>query len=254
MYRTLVSILVLFCLTARADEVSVERECVVLLHGLWRSELSMLPVARDLDQAGYTVANITYPSIRYSIPDLAEQAVSEGLQECREALASRIHFVTHSLGGILVRQYLAQKTIPELGRVVMLSPPNQGSQLADYVHSIRFLRWLEPEAVVQLGTGVSSVPLQLGPVDFELGVIAGRKDGWLGWPGAPDEPGDGTVAVDEARVEGMVDFLELPASHTFIMWNREVQAQVIFFLQNGRFEVPAREDAAASTVPSARAS
>jgi hypothetical protein len=118
----------------------------------------------------------------------------------------------------------------------MLGPPNQGSQLADYVHSIEFLRLLEPSAVAQLGTGNGSVPRQLGPVDFELGVIAGTVNRRPPILGIPDEPSDGTVTVAETRVPGMADFVELPTSHTFMMWNPDVLVQVLYFLDHGNFD------------------
>ncbi|TXS93082.1 alpha/beta hydrolase [Parahaliea maris] len=210
-------------------------DCIVLLHGLGRTQLSMVDMAWALRKAGYNVANITYPSLLYSIDELAVMAVNKGLAECVEFRPRHVHFVTHSLGGILVREYLAYHRIAHLGRVVMLGPPNQGSELADYYAALDWLGWLRPAAIAQLGTGPVSVPRQLGPVDFELGVIAGT----LAWrpplPGAPSLPSDGTVSVAETRVEGTRDFIQMPASHTFMMWNADVQGQVIYFLRNGSF-------------------
>ena len=226
---------------ASAETIIPRQECVVLLHGLWRTELSMMAVEWELDEAGYTVANVTYPSLLYPIQELAEMAVEEGIHECREEGLSRIHFVTHSLGGILVRQYLENRDIAGLERVVMMGPPNQGSQMADFVHSLEMLHPLEPQAIAQLTTGEKSVPLQLGPVDFELGVIAGNVNRRPPLPGVPDEASDGTVAVTETMVPGMVDFVELPASHTFMMWNPDVLAQVLYFLEHGRFDHPDQE-------------
>jgi triacylglycerol lipase len=233
--RLVIATLALWALVARAQVPSDDPGCVVLLHGLWRSELSMLGMAWTLERAGYTVANVTYPSLSYPIPVLARRAVKEGVAQCHARGHWRINFVTHSLGGILIRQYLAEQSIPGLRRVVMLGPPNQGSQLADYIHSLRFLRWLQPQAVTQLGTGEDSVPLQLGPVNFEVGVIAGTSDTLSIWPGAPVADSDGTVAVAETRVAGMTDFVALPTGHTFMMWNPDVQEQVLYFLQHGRF-------------------
>jgi triacylglycerol lipase len=235
---SLLGMLFAFMPFASAETIVPRQECVVLLHGLWRTELSMMAVEWELGDAGYTVANVTYPSLLYPIEELAEMAVEAGIDECHEQGLTRIHFVTHSLGGILVRQYLDTHDIEGLGRVVMMGPPNQGSQLADYVHSLPLLRPLEPEAIAQLTTGEESVPRQLGPVEFELGVIAGNVNRRPPLPGIPDEASDGTVAVAETMVPGMVDFVELPASHTFMMWNPDVLAQVLFFLENGRFDHP----------------
>lgn len=213
-----------------------ERECVILLHGLWRSGLSMKPVAWHLEDYDYAIVNVGYPSLRYSIEDLAVMAIEEGLRGCSDKGSSVINVVTHSLGGILVRQYLSHTDINGLKRVVMLAPPNQGSQVADYLQSWSVVRLLEPEAVLQLGTGVHSIPRGLGPVSFDLGIIAGtaNRRGFL--PGTPEEVNDGTVTVTETVVQGMLDYLELPVSHTFIMWNEEVLRQTAFFLQHGRFD------------------
>ena len=116
-----------------------------------------------------------------------------------------------------------------------MGPPNQGSQVADYVHSLEFLRPLEPRAVAQLGTGIDSIPLRLGPVDFALGVIAGTANRRSFMPGAPGEASDGTVTVVETMVPGMIDFIEMDTSHTFMMWNSAVLSQVEHFLRTGAF-------------------
>ncbi len=210
--------------------------CVILLHGLGRTELSMKAVEWRLEDAGFTVANVTYPSLTRPIPELAQAAVDEGLAECRAAGHSRFHFVSHSLGGILIRSYLSSNTIEGLERVVMLGPPNQGSAMADYVNELDFLQPLAPSAIGQLGTGEESVPRQLGPVDFDLGVIAGTFGALSPMPWVQEGRGDGTVSVEETRVAGMVDFIELDASHSFIMWNSDVLDQVVLFLQEGHFD------------------
>lgn len=219
-------------------EAEAADECVVLLHGLGRTELSMLDMAWALHRAGYRVANITYPSLLYSIEELAGIAVDKGLAECAAASPRRVHFVTHSLGGILVREYFAHHSLAHLGRVVMLGPPNQGSQLADYYAAMGWLAWLRPPAIAQLGTGEVSAPRHLGPVNFELGVIAGTLSWRPPLPGAPALPSDGTVSVAETRVEGMSDFIQMPASHTFMMWNADVQGQALHFLRHGAFARP----------------
>jgi triacylglycerol lipase len=136
----------------------------------------------------------------------------------------------------LLRQYLDGNQIAELQRVVMLGPPNKGSQLADYVQSLEYLQPLTPQAVAQLGTDDASIPLQLGEVDFDLGVIAGTAWQAALLPGFPNEVSDGTVAVSETWVKGMQDFLEVPVSHTFLMWKPEVLAQVVYSLQHGVFD------------------
>jgi hypothetical protein len=210
--------------------------CVVLLHGLWRTGMSMKGLQWGLAEAGFGVANTTYPSLRYPIEELAVMAVEAGLAECREQGLEVVHFVTHSLGGILVRQYMLEREIPGLRRVVMLGPPNQGSRVADAVHDMDALRPITPQVVEQLGTGEQSVPLRLGPVKFELGVIAGTSNAFPMVPGVLTGDSDGTVAVAETVVPGMLDFLEMPVGHTFMMWDDSVLRQVIHFLRYGAFD------------------
>lgn len=217
------------------QSAQIDPECAVLLHGLWRTELSMKGLQWELEEAGYTVANVTYPSLSYPIEELALMAVEEGLEECWAQGLQHIHFVTHSLGGILLRQYLTGRDIPGLHRVVMLGPPNQGSQAADYVYSLEILQPFMPMAVEQLGTGEQSVPLRLGPVSFELGIIAGTVNRREGLPGVPQGASDGTVAAAETVVPGMLDYLELPVTHSFMMWNDTVLRQVLHFLRYGTF-------------------
>jgi len=189
-----------------------------------------------LEEEGFTVVNKSYPWMNFSIGELAAIAVEPGLQDCREQGITTIDFVTHSMGGILLRQYLEQNTIAGLGRVVMLAPPNQGSTMADYLLANDLLGPLLPEPAQQLGTGEDSVPLQLGPVEFELGVIAGNNSRALQSPGLENVPNDGTVAVAETRVEGMRDFIVLNVDHSFLMWRSAVLEQVVWFLREGHFD------------------
>lgn len=220
----------------RALAEDSDPQCVILLHGLFRTALAMKPLQWHLDGEGYTTVNQSYPSLLYPIEELADTAVTRGLQACHSQGAHRIHFVTHSLGGILVRQYDTRQSITGLERVVMLGPPNQGSQVADYYSSLAWLEGVEPAALEQLGTGEASVPLRLGPVSFALGVIAGTLREQTVLPGFPDGPSDGTVSAAEATVPGMLDFLQMPVSHTFMIWNPEVMRQVVHFLRDGNFQ------------------
>lgn len=210
------------------------RECVLLLHGLARTEHSMAPLAERL-AAEYRVVNLAYPSREAPIERLSA-TVGRGLAACRVSGAARTHVVTHSLGGILLRHYLEHRTVPDLGRTVMLGPPNQGSEIVDALRHLALFEWVNGPAGHQLGTGPDSVPRALGPVDFELGVIAGTRslEPWVSHhlPG----PNDGKVAVAATRVEGMADFVRLPVTHTFMMRDERVHAQVLHFLRHGRFD------------------
>ncbi len=213
------------------------RECVVLLHGLSRNAESMRPLEEALQKAGYLTANVDYASRSATIDRLADEAVPRGLRSCREQGARRISFVTHSMGGILLRWWLAHSRPPELGRVVMLAPPNHGSEIVDRLARYRAFRWVTGPAGAQLGTGPAGLPARLGPVDYPVGIITGdRKTLWdLGFSDWLPGPDDGKVSVQSARLEGMRDLLVVHASHTYIMLKDEVIAQVIAFLREGRF-------------------
>lgn len=214
-------------------------ECVVLLHGLARTARAMEPLAEALTRDGFIVANIDYPSRDYPIEELAPMAVGDGIEACRtNGSAPTIHFVTHSLGGILVRQYFAGHRLDGLGRVVMLAPPNQGSNAADSMRGVPGFEWLNGPAGYQLGKGEESVPLRLGPPDFEFAVIAGDRTIDPVTSQVLDNPDDGRVSVEDTKLEGMRDFRVINASHAFIMQDEEAMRLVGNFLRYGRFDGP----------------
>ena len=206
---------------------------VVLLHGLGRTARSMEPMERALERAGYGVVNLGYPSRELGVPELADSLALE-LERCCATAGGPVHFVTHSLGGIVLRQYLATHQLGRLGRVVMLSPPNRGTEVVDRLPDDLLVLVLGP-AGARLGTDTTDVPAQLPPVRFELGVITGDASinplfSW--WIPGED---DGTVSVRSAWVEGTTDFLVVPYSHTLIMHRPEVMRQVLAFLGDGAF-------------------
>lgn len=211
-------------------------ECVVLLHGLNRSWRTMRKMAASLQLEGFSTANVDYPSSTTTIEELAPAVVDEGLQQCRQTGATTIHFVTHSMGGILVRYAQAQEPIPDLGRVVMLGPPNQGSEVIDKTKNWPGIEIFSGQAGLQLGTDEESIPLQLGPVDFELGVIAGTgttnpfMSAWM----LPAED-DGKVTVARTQVEGMDDFKIVENSHFAMMKSDSVIVATTRFLRTGSF-------------------
>lgn len=228
--RCLSCALLLLPLAAHASE------CVVLLHGLGRTAASMEEIAAASRDRGYTVANIDYPSRHHEIENLANLAVSRGLARCREQGDARPHFVTHSLGGILVRHYYARHPDQRPQRVVMLAPPNRGSQVVDELHDMPGFDFWNGPAGDQLGTGPESVPAQLPAVDFPTGVIAGTQSINLILSTFLPDPDDGKVSVANARVKGMTDCIALPVTHPFIMGSEEVIAQTLHFLRHGVFQ------------------
>jgi len=219
-----------------AQENQKEKEEVILLHGLCRTSRAMVKMERALTEAGYKVCNVDYPSRTACIQKLADEAIARAVAECERDGATKIHFVTHSMGGILVRSYLARHSLPKLGRVVMLAPPNQGSEVADKLGWLFLYKWLNGPAGKELGTDRDSTPNKLGPANFPAGIIAGdRSINWINdlmIRGA----GDGKVSVARTKLEGMRDHLVIHTAHPFIMNHRETIRQTIRFLRVGDFD------------------
>jgi pimeloyl-ACP methyl ester carboxylesterase len=210
-----------------------DAEDVVLLHGLWRSDRVMRPLEDELRAGGFRVHNLDYDSTDHPPEELVHR-LSQKIQACCDA-AERLHFVGHSLGGILVRAYLAEHTRPNLGRVVMLAPPNHGTELVDIARDNVLFELFAGPTALELGTDPDSLPNRLPPPHYEVGIIAG--DWELNLVGAIVLEGesDGTVTVESAKLEGMKDFVTVSESHSRIMRADEVAEHTLHFLRRGRF-------------------
>lgn len=208
-------------------------ECVILLHGLSRTSGSMDAMSNALSGAGYKVLNIDYPSTQFPIQTLAPMAIAPAVDQCNQRT---IHFVTHSMGAILVRQYLSEHQVAELGRAVMLGPPSQGSEVIDKLGHWPGFVWLNGSAGQQLGTGAESLPLSLNAsIPLEVGIIAGDRtiNFFLSMiiPGSDD----GKVSIERTKLAGMSDHIVLHTTHPFMMKNKQVILQTLHFLKNGHF-------------------
>lgn len=216
-------------------------DCVVLLHGLARTSSAMKHMAKPFDAAGHQVVNVNYPSRKDSIENLAPLAVKTmGFDQCDSS--DTVHFVTHSMGGILLRYYLAHNELSasgtKLGRVVMLAPPNQGSQVVDKLKNAVGYQLFNGPAGMQLGTDVNSIPMQLkkfGAVDYDVGIIAGSKTFNPILSQFLPNPDDGKVSVENTKLAGMKDFIALPVTHTFMMKSKSVIEQAVHYIKTGSF-------------------
>jgi pimeloyl-ACP methyl ester carboxylesterase len=156
------------------------------------------------------------------------------------ASCPKVHFVGYSLGALLVRGYLEQTHPKNFGRVVMIGPPNHGSEVVDAIGGTWLFKAIFGPVGSELGTSPGSLPARLGPPNFEFGVIAGNQSmNPLGWWLIPGE-NDGEVSVESARLDGMSDFVIVPENHTFMMNAPEVATETVAFLRTGHFdhEVP----------------
>ena len=194
-------------------------EAVFLLHGLAARRWIMLRIARSLRRSGYRVTNWGYPTLWKSIDDHAQQLRKRLSGTLKDDRIDRVHFVTHSMGSIIVRRMLMEVDSDKLGRVVMLGPPNRGSNVARVL--AKRLNRLCP-ALGQLSDAPQSyVNCMPEPVDTEVGVIAAAEDL--------------VVPIDNTRLEALTDWTVLPGHHSVLPWRPTTVRYVKEFLRCGRF-------------------
>lgn len=208
---------------------------VVLLHGLARSASSFKNMEAFLNKRGYPTLNIDYPSTDYSIETLCRDHVAPKIRTFQRQAGGPLAYVTHSMGGILLRYMVKEGLVDDPFRAVMLGPPNQGSEVVDKLGNLWLFSFINGPAGSQMGTETPSMPLSLGPATFEVGVIAGTRT--INFLLSAMIPGtdDGKVSVARARLEGMADFKTIPATHPFIMKNKKAMALTLTFLETGSF-------------------
>lgn len=221
-----------------AAMLHAQPETVVLLHGLGRSGASMVRLERALTASGFRVVNLSYDSRTIPLETLARDWLPAQLRTNVSDPATRLHFVTHSMGGILLRLYLREHPEARVHRVVMIAPPNQGSEVSARLKNFPPFRWLTGVNGVRLDPAPASLPRALGPwpgTRGELGVIAGNfsfNPIFSAWLGGPD---DGKVAVTSTHLTGETAHIVLPYSHTWLPARAETAKRAVRFLRNGNF-------------------
>jgi pimeloyl-ACP methyl ester carboxylesterase len=214
--------------------MNTNQELVVLLHGIMRTGRQMKKLENVLRKNGYEVLNITYPSRRLLIEQLAE-FVHQELVKRRAFSYKTLHFVGFSMGGLLIRAYLFQHPAANLGRVVMLATPNKGSEIADRVQSWRLYKFLTGPAGGQLITDQNEFSFKDYQLPCDVGILAGNLCLELFFSHYLPKPNDGKVTVENTKLEGMKDHKVIRASHEFFPQNREVIRQTLHFLKSGNF-------------------
>lgn len=219
-----------------SDDNSKKNDCVVLLHGLNRSKSSMSLMEKYLNKQGYKTVNYNYDSTKKTIPEIATTDAVSAVNTCLTYKPNKIHFVTHSLGGIIVRQYLQTNNLPRGSRLVMLGPPNKGSELSDYFNDFELFKWMNGSAGSSLTTDKKSIPNTLKPISIEVGIIAGSVSFNPFFSYIIPSGDDGKVSIESAKLPEMKDFIVMNTSHTFMMINPFVMKQVATFLETGKFD------------------
>lgn len=212
-------------------------ELVVLLHGILRSKTDMLFLTKFFEKRGYKTLNILYPSREQRLEGLSDFVHNKIITCPHYSENTTINFVTHSMGGLITRYYIAREKPKNLGKVVMLGPPNTGSEFADWLSETEILapifKTVFGPASQQLKTDYEHID---GDITYPLGVIAGNMSINPLAPWVLDGEHDGIVPVERTKIEGMKDHIVMAATHSFMMFNTDVMKQALHFLQNEVFD------------------
>ena len=205
------------------------RERVVVVHGLWMPGWETLLLRRRLEAAGFAPLQFVYPTVRCGLAENTDrlEAFVTRLQ------GERIHFVGHSLGGVLLVKLFERAPVPRAGRIVCLGSPLVGTRAGRVLDSTPFGRRIVGRSIHDLIECGGCKPWA-GATD--LGIIAGDLPLGLGQLlGGLEKPHDGTVSVSETRLPGATEHIVLRCTHLSMLWSREVAEHVVRFLRNGTF-------------------
>jgi triacylglycerol esterase/lipase EstA (alpha/beta hydrolase family) len=235
-FIALFSITSIGCSSVNAlEHLNIKKEKVVLIHGFGRSKMAMWPLYIELHSAGYDVTNVGYSSFSSTIDEIKKE-VFEQINEIDFENYSKVHFVGHSLGGLLCRSYLDEHNLLNLGNTVLIGSPNKGTEIVDTYKDEWWFDFAGPTAKV-LGTDKNSFPNSLKTPYYRVGVIAGSANVDIDLiKKAFTKEHDGMVSVDSTKVKGMLDFVKINTSHSMMRHDDEVALQTIYFLQTKQFK------------------
>ena len=220
----------------RPASADATQDGVVLLHGISRTARSFRKMQAALESAGFATLNQDYASRCRALEALAED-IHPSIQRFAHDIDGSVHFVGHSMGGLLARVYIARHRPKRLGRVVMLGTPNSGSEIADRLKESKPFRVFFGPAGQQLGTRRSAVDdAMLPPVDYPVGIIAGDRSIDPGASVFLPKPHDGRVSVANTRLDRMADHMVVHTAHPWLMRHSVAITQTIAFLRAGKFK------------------
>ena len=221
---------------------------VVLLHGIAMGSWTLKKLERALRRRGFATLNLDYASRKKPLEQLAED-IHAPVQAFASRLDSPIHFVGHSMGGLLARMYVANYRPERLGRVVLLGTPNGGSEIADVLEKLAIYRWFFGPAGAQLTTHPENSLASLPPLDYPVGVVAGNLSIYPSSLFLLPRPNDGRVSVESAKLADMADHIVIRATHPWLTRHRVAIEQTVAFLNAGRFDPPRSRYGAHSLTP-----
>jgi pimeloyl-ACP methyl ester carboxylesterase len=206
-----------------------EPEVVILVHGLWVHGALMALLRRRIARCGYRTLTYSYPSMRFTLTENAERLA----RYCRDIGAARLHFVGHSLGGLVVLRMLERAAELRIGRIVLAGTPCAGSCAARCLVRLPAGRALLGHSLCEWLGCEQPLP----PSRHDIGVIAGSLGIGLGRLVAREleRPNDGVVSVAETRLPQMRDHIVLNVNHSGMLFSRAVVRQICEFIRRGAF-------------------
>jgi len=221
--------------SGRPASANATQDGVVLLHGISRTARSFRKMQTALEGCGFATLNQDYASRRKALEALAED-IHPAIQRFADGIDGSVHFVGHSMGGLLARVYLARYRPKRLGRVVMLGTPNSGSEIADRLKHIGAYRaWFGPAGQQLVTQRDATIAAMFPPIDYPVGIIAGNRSVDPIMSAFLPKPHDGRVSVENTRLDGMADHIIVGTSHPWLVRNGRAIEQTITFVRDGSF-------------------